>query len=449
MTLNEAAIANGRWEGSVLARVGATTHVQSTRSVVFASMVGTVIEYFDFLVYATVAGLVFGKLFFPNQDEFIGTLLAVSTFAVGYLARPVGGIVFGHYGDRLGRRRILFITLLMMGSSTLLIGLLPTYSVIGIAAPVLLIAFRIVQGIGVGGEFGGATLMVIEHAHDSGKRGLLGSLTTASSAAGFLVASGLLAVLTSVTTADQFEAWGWRIPFLLSAMLVGVGFYLRFRISETPVMQNALEQEKVVSTPLMDVFRRYPMQVVTALGAPFGLFIAYYVVLVFSVPFASHASAAPSSFLLIMSTLGQALYLGMIVFWGWLSDRVGRRLPMLIGAGGLSVWGFAFFPLMLSGSAAGVLLAMVVALAFMGGIFGPLAAYLAELFGTGVRYSGLSFGYQVGGSVAGGLAPVAGLALVGISGSWVPVAMMISVGALVSLSAVAVSKDVSNVDLRA
>ncbi|AKS33737.1 hypothetical protein AFA91_19640 [Mycolicibacterium goodii] len=421
---------------------------RTQRKVLAAGMIGTLIEYFDFLVYATVSGLVFGKLFFPTDNEFVGAMLAISTFAVGFLVRPIGGIVFGHIGDRYGRRRVLSITITMMGIATALIGVLPTYSTIGIAAPIILVILRITQGLGVGGEYGAASTMVIEHADQTGRRGLFGGLNASAGSSGFLLATGLLAALTTLTTDEQFEAWGWRVPFLLSAVLLAVGFYIRYHVPESPVMRAAVEQGRTVSRPLLEAFRHHPRQVAIALAAPTGSFVGYYVILVFSAPYAANVSEHDESALLALLTVGQIAYLFAVVGWAWWSDKVGRRLPMLIGSGGLMVWGFVFFPLLLSGSLTATLVAFSVALVLLGAIYGPLATFLAELFGTEVRLSGLSFGFQVSGAWAGGLSPVIATALVGHGGTWLPVAFMIAIAAATTVIAVWFSKDGRHRDLR-
>jgi MFS family permease len=412
-------------------------------------MIGTVVEYFDFLIYATISALVFGDLFFPSDNQFVATMLVWTTFAVGFLVRPLGGILFGHFGDKIGRSRVLFITLMMMGAATTLIGLLPTYEQIGVAAPIILVLLRVIQGLGVGGEYGGAALMVIEHTHNSGKRGLFGGLTSASSAMGFLLASGLMAVLTGVTTDEQFSGWAWRIPFLLSAALLGIGFYIRYRLGETPVMAEAMQKDETVKAPLAELFRTHRRQLLIALGAPFGLFAAYYVILVFSIPFAVQESEkANESFLLTMSTIAQAIYLCAVISGGYLSDKYGRRLPIIAGAAGLAMWSFAFFPLLLSGTITATLTGFVVALLMLGLIFGPMAAYLAELFGTEVRFSGLSVGYQVSAAVAGGLSPVVATWAVHATNSWLPVAGMVAAALAITLLAVWFSPNRTNADLR-
>lgn len=419
----------------------------STLRVLSAGMIGTVVEYFDFLIYATISGLIFGQLFFPNDNEFVGTLLAWGTFAVSYLARPFGGILFGHFGDRLGRSRVLFITLIMMGVSTTVIGLLPTYDQIGIAAPIILVFLRIVQGIGVGGEYGGATLMVIEHTHGSGRRGLWGALVTASSSMGFLLASALMAVLTAVTTDAQFSGGAWRIPFLISSVLLIIGFYIRYRLGETPVMADAIKGQKTVQVPLLELFRTSPRRLLAAVGAPFGMFATYYVMLVFAIPYVVSERGTDQSFLLTMSTIAQVVYVAAVIFGGYVSDRWGRRAPMMWGAAGLGAWGFAFFPLLLTGSGPGTLVGLGVGLALLGLIVGPLAAFLAELFGTGVRFSGLSFGYQISAAMAGGLSPVIASILVHQTGSWVPVAAWSAFALSMTFLAVFLSAERANADL--
>lgn len=422
---------------------------RSTRRVVMGATIGTVIEYFDFLVYATVSGLVFGKLFFPSGDPFVGSLLAISTFAVGYLVRPLGGVVFGHFGDRYGRRRVLFITLMMMGASTMCIGLLPTYATIGVAAPVLLVVIRVIQGLGVGGEYGAAAVMIVEHTNHTGRRGLFGSFVTVGAGGGFFVASGVLAILTAVISPEQFLAWGWRVPFLLSAVLLGVGIYIRFNTTESPMMQPQESRTVPVKIPFVEVLRTSPRQVLIAFVAPLGMLVAYYVVLVVSVPFAVAQTGQSSSSLLSLLTASQFIYMFALVASAWLSDRFGRVVPMIAGSIGLLAWGFIFFPLLLSGSDVGTFVAFLGALIFISGIGGPLASFLAELFATNTRLTGLSLGYQVSTALAGGFTPVVATVLIQVSGSWWPVAAMITVACAISLLAFLASRKSIRADLRA
>jgi MFS family permease len=407
-------------------------------------MIGTVVEYFDFLIYSTVSGLVFRDLFFPVGNQFVASMLVWTTFAVGFLARPIGGIIFGHLGDRIGRTKVLFVTLIMMGLATTVIGLLPTYAQIGVAAPVILVLLRVIQGLGVGGEYGGAAVLVIEHTEGSGRRGLYGALTSASSGVGFLLGSGLMALLTFVTTPGQFSGWAWRIPFLLSVVFLAVGFYIRRRIGETPAMRKAIEERETVRVPLFELFRHNARSLAVSLGAPLGLFAAYYVIITFTVPYAVQHGVGNESFLLAMTTIAQVIYVASIVFGGWLSDKRSRRFPILLGSVVLAVWIFVFFPLVLTGTVAGVLVGFVVALLGVGMIFGPMAAFLSELFGTGVRFSGLSFGYQVSAAVAGGLTPVLGTYLIHATGTWVPLAGLIAAALVITFLAVLASQDRAN-----
>lgn len=415
----------------------------STKRIIAAGMAGTIIEYFDFLIYATVAGLVFGDLFFPNEDPFVSSLLAWGTFAVSYFARPIGGLVFGHFGDKLGRTRMLYITLLMMGISTIGIGILPTYGKIGILAPIILVLLRLIQGIGVGGEYGGAALLMIEHSHNSGRRGLWGALTTGSSSIGFLLATAMMAFLTSVSTPEQFQAWVWRVPFIVSALMLVVAFYIRRNITETPLMEKTLEDEndEKPKVPLIELIRNNPRHLLIALAAPFGNFAAYYVVLVFSVPYVAGLGDVDRSFLLTMATIAQVFYVFFVVFGGYLSDTVGRRITMTAGAAILASWIFAFFPLLKTGSVGGTLVAFTVALAGVGLMVGPMAAFLAELFDTKVRYSGLSIGYQFSAAIAGGLSPLLATVLIHDYNSWVPVAIMVTIANLISLTAIVFAHD--------
>ncbi|MER5437696.1 MFS transporter [Streptomyces sp. NPDC002790] len=411
------------------------------RRVVVTSMVGSVVEFFDFVVFATVAGLVFDELFFPSGNKVLGMMMALSTYAVGFLVRPLGGLLFGHMGDKHGRQRVLVATFVIMASATVLIGVLPTYGTIGVAAPILLVVLRIVQGLGAGGEFGGAVVMVVEHAHDTGKRGFYGSLTTCAVSGGVLLASGTLAVLTAVTSDEQFKAWGWRVPFLLSAVLLLLGLYMRRRIAETPVMKAAVEKGQIVKSPLREVFRRHRRAVLIAVLVPTGMNVSAQVVKVFSVPYVTGESDVSASSLLTLITIGQIFHLAGLVGSGWWSDKVGRRLPMIVGAVGLLIWGFAYFPLLMSGSTALSLLAISVALVFVGFIYGPLATFLSELFGTGVRYTGLSLAYQINIAFAGGCTPAVATALSGATDSWVIVAVMMTVSAALTLGAVIASRD--------
>lgn len=408
----------------------------SMRRVILAAGIGTFVEYFDFAIYAIYAGLLFGPLFFPSGDEFVSTMLAFSTFAVGYLSRPIGGILFGHFGDKIGRRRVMFITLTMMGVATAIIGLLPTYSQIGIAAPSILILMRIIQGVGVGGEYGGAMLLVIEHGRKSGRQGLYTALVGACSSFGFLVATGFMAAIFALTSDEQLAGWAWRIPFLMGAVLLVVGVYIRRHLGETPAMEDALQKKETVKVPLFELFRTHRRQLLVSLGAPVALAVCYPIILAFSVPYAIREGQADQAFLLGMLTFAQAFYIVAVILGGHLSDRIERGKVIMAGAVGLGIWFFAFFPLLLSGTTINVVAALAVALLFLGAVYGPLAVYLAELFSTTVRYSGLSFGYQITVAIGGGLSPLVATALAYSTGSWVPVAAVVACACLVTFATI-------------
>jgi MFS family permease len=411
------------------------------KKVFVASIVGTVIEWYDFFLYAVVAGLVINKAFFPNASPLVATIASLSTFAIGFLARPVGAVIFGHLGDKLGRKRILSITLVVMGIATFGTGILPTYAEIGILAPIILVLMRILQGIGVGGEYGGAILMLFEHGYRARRRGLLGALPSASAAAGWLLASGTMALITAATTTEQFQAWGWRIPFVASVLLLAFGFWIRRSVDESPVFAAAQQAERTVRAPLLELFRQYPRQVLVATALPICTAVSANIALVYVITYAT-ARGVPSGNLLTVNTVAQAVYLPLILGWALVSDRVGRLRPMAFGMLGAAAWAFAFWPLVDTGSWGFVLLAVIGALFFVAAMYGPQAAFLAELFPVQVRYSGISFGYQVAFAVAGGTTPVIAVALQAGFGTWVPVAAMTVVAALLSLAAVVAGRGI-------
>ena len=400
----------------------------SLRRVVAASVVGTSLEWYDFFLYGTAAALVFGELFFPDAEPLVGTLLAFATYAVGFIARPVGGVIAGHFGDRAGRRNVLVATLLVMGVATCAIGLLPTYETIGIAAPILLVTLRFVQGLGLGGEWGGAVLMVSEHG-DQRRRGLYASWPQVGVPAGNLLAAGVLALLAATLTDEAFAAWGWRVPFLFSAVLVFVGLFIRLRIEESPLFQQVEESASQASAPLVEVFRSYPRQLAIAFGARIGTDVAFYVFALFIITYATDEVGLSDSVPLHAVLVGSALQLFLIPAFGALSDRVGRRPVYMAGALGAAVWAFAFFPLLDTGRWWAIGLAAAGGLFFHALMYGPQAAFISELFGTRVRYSGASMGYQLAGIVAGAPAPIIATALLAWSGTSLAVSLYV-VGAL-------------------
>src|SRR5680860_298724 len=385
--------------------------------VVFASLVGTAVEWYDFFLYGSAAALIFGKLFFPESEPVTATLLAFGTYALGFVARPLGGVVFGHFGDRIGRKNMLVVALMMMGVATFAIGLLPTYATIGIAAPILLLVCRLVQGFAVGGEWGGAVLMAAEHG-DEARRGFWSSWPQAGVPLGNLLATGVLFVLAAVQSDAAFEAWGWRIPFLLSAVLVGIGLYVRLQLEESPVYTEAeaeIAAKKNTSShmPIVEVIKTYPKEVLIAMGMRMAENISYYIFTIISITYVTTYLDQDKSLILKMLLIGAVFQFIFIPIVGAFSDKVGRRPPYLVGAVGIGIWGFAFFGLLDTNSSGKVLLAVVVGLFFHSLMYAPQAAFFSELFGTSVRYTGASVGYHLASIFAGALAPIIAVQLLG------------------------------------
>ena len=384
----------------------------SLTRVIASSLIGTTIEWYDFFLYGSAAALVFNKLFFPSFDPLVGTLLAFATYAVGFVARPLGGIVFGHFGDRVGRKKLLMWSLVMMGLATVLIGLLPGYDGIGIWAPIGLIVLRVFQGFAVGGEWGGAVLMAAEHGDDA-RRGFWSSWPQAGVALGNLLATAVLWILALVQPDAAFDAWGWRIPFLLSAVLVLVGLWVRLSIEESPLFRRSVENRE--RRPLLEVIRRYPREVVLAIGMRLAENIAYYLFTVISITFLTTYAGKPADKDTILTALviGSAVQFVLIPLIGALSDRIGRRPLYLAGAIGVAVWIYPFLKLVGTRSAGPITLAVVVGLILHALMYAPQAAFFAELFGTTVRYTGASVGYQLASILAGAPAPIIALKLLG------------------------------------
>jgi metabolite-proton symporter len=419
------------------------------RRVVMASMIGTTIEWYDFFLYGSAASLVFKDLFFPQFDPLTGTILSFATYAVGFFARPVGGIVFGHYGDRIGRKRLLMLSLVMMGVATVLIGLMPTYNQIGIWAPVGLVALRLVQGFAVGGEWGGAVLMAAEHG-DAARRGFWASWPQAGVAAGFILAAGMLALMAAVQDNATFLAWGWRVPFLLSFVLVVVGWYIRNRVAESHLFEQALDEAEIPPRlPAMDVVRERPLAILLGAGLRVGENISYYVVTVFSLTLLVDVHKHSRSFALNALLVAAAVQFFAIPLFGALSDRIGRRWVYAFGGLGFAAWSFALFPLLESGATALIVLGLVVGLTLHGAMYGPQAAMIAELFPTRIRYSGVSIAYQVTAIFAGSLAPIIALWLYGSYHSALPIAIYVGTACLISGISALLARETKGVDLAA
>ncbi|MGW4440456.1 MFS transporter [Streptomyces sp. NPDC004596] len=420
--------------------------------IVAASLIGTTIEWYDFFLYGSAAALVFNKLFFPDSDPLVGTLLSFLTYAVGFAARPLGALVFGHYGDRLGRKKLLVLSLLMMGGATFAIGLLPTHATVGSAAPVLLTTLRLVQGFALGGEWGGAVLLVSEHG-DARRRGFWAAWPQTGAPAGQLLATGVLSLLTAVLSDDAFGTWGWRIPFLLSGVLVIVGLWIRLSVDESPVFKEALQRaesrraEKPEKLPLVSVLRHHWKDVLVAMGARMAENISYYVITAFILVYATTSAGVSKQTALNAVLVASAVHFAVIPAWGALSDRVGRRPVYLLGAAGVGLWMFPFFRLIDTGSFGYLLLAVTVGLVLHGAMYAPQAAFFAEMFATRMRYSGASIGAQFASVAAGAPAPLIATALLSDYGSSTPIALYVIAAAVLTLIAVGVAQETRHRDL--
>ena len=438
------------------------------RPVILASMLGTAIEWYDFFLYGTMATLVFPKLFFPETNVFVGTLLSFVTFLVGFIARPFGGALFGHLGDRIGRKATLIATLLLMGISTLLIGFLPTYASIGVAAAIILTLLRLCQGLGVGGEWGGSVLLALEYGHRR-NRGFWASWPQMGVPVG-LIASTIIVNIVQAASGSNFAvgAWyaGWRIPFFLSALLIIIGLYIRLRILETPLFTQLKEQKQDSRTPITDAFRHSTKEILLSAGARFVEQAPFYLFTVFVITYGTSAIIhLERGVVLNAITIGAAIELFTIPFFSYMSDLVGRRLWYLIGCVLMAAFAFPYFMLMNSANAVifsiGVILSICV---FHAWVYGPQAALIAERFGTKERYSAASMGYQLAAPFAGGLAPIIALLLLkgetnlsalGLShttvsigtGSWQNVSIYMIVLALISFLCVLGLKDLTRADI--
>jgi len=422
--------------------------------IVGASLVGTTVEWYDFFLYGVAAAAVFPHVFFPNAtDPLQATLLSFATYWIGFVFRPLGGLVFGHFGDKLGRKKLLIVSLLMMGIATFAIGLLPSHAQVGVLAPVLLTVLRCVQGFALGGEWGGAVLIVSEHGHPK-HRGFWASWPQAGAPAGQLIANGLLAFLAVFQSDESFLAWGWRIPFLLSAVLVIVGLWVRLQVEESPLFRQATERADaraaagvIDKMPVLLVLRTYPREILTAMGARMAENVSYYIFTIVITTYVTTQLDLGKSFALNAVLIAAAVHFVTIPMWGALSDRIGRKPVYLFGAVGVGVWGFVFIALLNTKSFPLAVIGVIVGLLFHGAMYGPQSAFFSELFGTKVRYSGVSIGYQLASILAGGLAPIIAVKLLKSYGSGTPIAVYVAICAAISVVAVVSYRETRDRDL--
>jgi metabolite-proton symporter len=412
-----------------------------------SSTIGTAIEWYDFFLYGTAAALVFPKLYFPGSSEYAGTLLAFSTYFVGFVARPIGAAIFGHYGDRIGRKYTLIITLLLMGLSSVAIGLVPSFQTIGIWAPLLLTILRVLQGLGVGGEWGGSVLLAMEWGRTH-RRGLMASWPQMGVPIGVLLSAGLFTLFNNLTGND-FGTWGWRIPFLLSSVLIFIGLYIRGRVLETPIFAKLLEEKKTARAPVLEVLKNNPREVILSALLRTGQQAPFYIFITFVLTYGSATLGLDQGFMLNTTLVAAAISCFTVPFWGHVSDIVGRKRLYLIGAAVLAVYAFPYFSLLDTRSHGLVLLAVALSLPLHDIQYGPQAALIAESFPSNLRYSGASLGYQLASITSGGPAPLVATFLLENFKSGYAIATYMFACGIVTVIATAMLKDRSREDIAA
>jgi metabolite-proton symporter len=427
--------------------VGTAEHDRQVRKAALASTVGTTIEWYDYFLYGTAAALVFPDLFFPHASHYVGLLESFATYFVGFAARPVGAAIFGHWGDRIGRKYTLIVTLLLMGISTTLIGLLPGRAAWGDAAPIVLIALRVLQGIAVGGEWSGSVLLSMEWGNQK-RRGLMGSWPQLGVAIGLILATGLMTLFNRVAGDSGFVSWGWRIPFLLSLVLVAIGLYIRLQILETPMFAKLVETKTVRRTPVRQVIREHPKEILLSALVRMSEQMPFYVVTAFVLSYLTDSDHGyTKNFVLVGTLIAAGLEFFLVPYFGHLSDTVGRKRVYMTGAAVMGVWGFAYFALLDSGIGWLVFLTVCVGLVPHAMQYGPQASLIAESFPTSLRYGGAGLGYQLASVVAGGPAALVATWLIHTFGTGYAVSVYILISALITLAACAALKDYSRADI--
>ena len=426
--------------------LSASDHSMNLRKAVIASTIGTTIEWYDFFIYGTAAGLVFGKLYFPNEDPLTATLAAFATYFVGFVGRPIGAAIFGHYGDRIGRKATLIATLLIMGIATFLIAFVPTYASIGIWGAILLTVLRMIQGIGVGGEWGGSVLLAMEWSRHHGERGLMASWPQFGVPAGLFL-SNLAVLAFSAWYGDAFVTWAWRIPFALSIILVGIGLWIRLGILETPVFQQLLDKQRIEQAPIVEVIKRQPKEIILSALLRMAEQAPFYVFTAFVFAYAVGTLKLPRDLILAAVMTAACVSFVTIPLSGHISDRIGRRKMYLIGAAVVGLFGFLYFGMVDTAIPSAVFIAIVLSLIPHDMMYGPQAALIAESFTPRLRYSGASLGYQLASVFAGGPAPLIATALFAAYGSGYAIAVYIAFTAVVSLVSAAFMPDYTGRDI--
>ncbi len=424
-------------------RTEPTTRPRNMRSIIAAALSASTLEWYDFYIYGTAAALVFNKVFFPGVSPALGTLAAFATFGVGFLFRPLGGIIFGHFGDTLGRKKLLVLAMLMMGVATFLIGLLPTYATIGVAAPISLVVLRAIQGLAVGGQYGGSMLLVTENA-PPGKRGFYGSFSHIGPSLAVILSNVVFLVIVAAMDTEAMEKWGWRVPFLLSAFVIAAGLYIQLKIEDTAEFQ-AMQKKRLAETdgtptrrqsPIITAFKTHPKELLQAGGMILVIQVYYYILIVFTISYAtSHDIERTTALMTVLAS--SVVTVVSIPYFAAMSDRVGRKRVLLIAGVATTLTAFPFVLLLQTGNVALLLVAVLIPGLTLGALYGPMAAFYYEIFSAEVRYSGASIGYQLGAVVGGGFAPLVATALLESTGTILSVGLYVTVAGVLSVWAIA------------